>query len=96
VAGAERRGGAVEDFDVGPLTFADIKELVGVIDPNEWELLMNGNCSKEFVARFGEVRRAYELLEIYAAISTPIAIALSLPPVLLVFSILPLVLQHAN
>ena len=39
MAGAERRGGAVEDFDVGPLTFADIKELVGVIDPNEWELL---------------------------------------------------------
>ncbi len=37
--GSERRSGVTEEVGVASLTPADIQEIVGVIDPNEWEPL---------------------------------------------------------
>ncbi len=37
--GTEKRSGVTEDESPGPLTAADIEEIVGLIDPNEWEPL---------------------------------------------------------
>jgi integron integrase len=39
LSGTERRSGVTDDVSVGPLTVSDIEEIVGVIDPNEWEPL---------------------------------------------------------